>query len=115
MKLPGICPSCKSTQTRPLPRGTETLFAYRPPTLNLRKVGASAEAHNKDAIARVNDAQAMGGTEIVICAVCGTVYARELSPKRFDVKTPPAAPAPAKPMPAAPPAEKAKTHKGGGK
>lgn len=109
MTLPGICPMCKSTKTRKTPKGMDALTSYRPPRTNLRMVGAGAEQHNKDAVTRIHDAQENGGLDIVICADCGAIYAREFR-AGFDVKTPPV-PAPAH---AAPP-EKAKKTKGGGK
>jgi hypothetical protein len=112
---------CKSAKTRMLPKGANVLFAYRPPTANLRMVGASAEAANKNAIQRVHDAQDMGGTELVICADCGTVYARELSAASGVLTSKPVVekkatePAPA-PAPEAPkPPEKTRKPRGGGK
>lgn len=78
MTLPGKCPSCGSTELREQPQGGYHLFRYKAPKVNIRNIGTAAKAHNKNAMERLQQASRALPTEIVVCAKCGAVYAKEL-------------------------------------
>ena len=77
MTLPDKCPNCGSTEMRQAPHGGYAFFRYEPPKANLRKLGTGAKTHNENALARVQTSQRAPATEIVVCAKCGNLYAKE--------------------------------------
>ena len=73
--LPNKCPFCKSTEVLKFSKRASTVYKYRPPSVPYRMLGNNEE-HNKRVEAINLEAEEQQAIDVVICAKCGSVYAK---------------------------------------